>query len=158
MKGAGSLIKTVQKWEKERRADNCPNAWRDVIEHGCQTGSVSDLIYYHQTVKFYKKHRLQINLALGILLKGLDVPGLNHQLGPQDIFDGKLRPQWDLDDPLALDVSNQNTLAWFAFEDTLIGLHYHDLHGGDPLPIGPTGYFESREDIIQIDNVRNLRR
>lgn len=24
---------------------------------------------------------------------------------------------WDLEDPLALDVYNQNLLAWFAFED-----------------------------------------
>ena len=37
--------------------------------------------------------------------------------------------RWDVDDPLATDVYNQNLLAWFGFEETLrnIGIKFGQL-------------------------------
>ncbi len=77
----------------------------EVLEHGCQSGIVTSLIYYDDTTKFYDNHKAEINALL-------------YDLGiynPLELFGDK----WDREDPLALDVLNKNLLAWFAFEETL---------------------------------------
>ena len=79
------------------------------MQYGCQSGIVSDLIYYHDTVRFYNKHADEINEILKDLLWGC---GYN---SPSELFGDK----WDNDDPLALETFNKNLLAWFGFEETM---------------------------------------
>ena len=77
-----------------------------VQAHGCQSGIVPELIYYSDTLAFYKKFKREISDLLSELLE-------NTGESPSEIFRG-----WDDSDPLALDTQNQNLLAWFAFEET----------------------------------------
>jgi hypothetical protein len=81
---------------------------RDLNYGGCQSGMVGELVYYHDTLKFYKTHKTEIN---GILKESMSESGIKD---PSDMFGDK----WDSDDPLALDTMNQNLLAWFGFEVT----------------------------------------
>lgn len=89
--------------------DDKVNIFKDVLYHGCQSGIVSELIYYSDTVAFYKKYRNEINTLLYELMDGTGLHSLT------DLF-GK---NFDAEDPLALDTHNQNLLAWFGFEETL---------------------------------------
>ena len=81
-------------------------AYKDLAYGGCQSGMVSELIYYTDTVKFYKRHRADIHALLKDMLS--DVGG-----SPAELFGDK----WDQGDPLASDIYNQNLLAWFGFEE-----------------------------------------
>lgn len=80
---------------------------KDLFYGGCQSGMVGELIYYHDTVKFYKKHKKEIHALLRDNMESLGVDG------PSGLFGDK----WDKEDPLADDASNQNLLAWFGFEE-----------------------------------------
>lgn len=81
----------------------------DVLEHGCQSGIVTSLIYYDDTTKFYDNHKAEINALLYEVMQETGI------YNPLELFGDK----WDREDPLALDVLNKNLLAWFAFEETL---------------------------------------
>lgn len=99
--------------------DNKADIFLDVLEHGCQSGIVSSLIYYDDTTNFYDNHKAEI----GALLRGMmEETGIYN---PLELFGDK----WDREDPLALDVLNKNLLAWFAFEETLrqIASQFDDL-------------------------------
>lgn len=87
----------------------------DVLHYGCQSGIVSELIYYSDTVKFYKRYRQEIN---DLLYDTMNETGL---YAPSDLFGDK----WDKEDPLAQDICNQNLLAWFGFEETLRKIAYN---------------------------------
>lgn len=92
--------------------DNCGDKKRiftDVIEHGCQSGFVGYLVYYSQTTAYYEKHKEEIN---NLLYNAMDKCGI---YDPSELFGDK----WDREDPLAIDVTNQNLLAWFGFEETM---------------------------------------
>ena len=91
----------------------------DVLYHGCQSGIVGELIYYTDTVKFYKQYRQEINALLYDTMNGIGL------YAPSELFGDK----WDKEDPLAQDVYNQNLLAWFGFEETLrnIGSNFEQL-------------------------------
>ncbi len=91
----------------------------DVLHHGCQSGIVGKLIYYSDTVRFYKKHKEEIN---SLLYDAMNGTGL---YSPSELFGDK----WDKEDPLAQDTYNQNFLAWFGFEETLrnIGCNFETL-------------------------------
>jgi len=69
---------------------------------------VGELIYYHDTLAFYKKYQTEIS---EILCEFMDDMGSG---SPAALF-GDL---WDKSDPLADDTQNQNLLAWFGFEET----------------------------------------
>lgn len=86
----------------------------DVLTYGCQSGMVGRLIYYADTTKYYAKHKSEIN---DLLREALWSCGTNN---PKDLFGDK----WDEEDPLALDVHNQNLLAWFGFEETMRKIAY----------------------------------
>ena len=86
----------------------------DVLNHGCQSGIVSELIYYTDTVRFYKQYKEEIN---GLLYDAMNGTGL---YSPSELFGSK----WDKEDPLAQDTYNQNLLAWFGFEETLRNIGY----------------------------------
>ena len=105
-----SLQNTVQSWLDEQ-GNNYDNgnqgAYDDLMEHGCQSGMVSDLIYNSDTVAFYQKHQSEIDHLLSELIDGTGetIDALFERAG------------WDKSDPLARDTTNQNILAWFGFEE-----------------------------------------
>lgn len=79
-----------------------------VINTGLQNGIISELIYYSDTIAFYKKYKAGIKAYLNATL---DYTGFE---SPSDLFGDK----WDKRDPFADDIHNQNLLVWFAFEET----------------------------------------
>lgn len=79
--------------------------FEDLRMNGCQSGMVSDMIYYTDTVKFFDDHAEEINERLSYLLGEIGVKS------PVELFNG-----WDNDDPLCLEDRNKNLLAWWAFE------------------------------------------
>lgn len=104
------LERHVAKWLKSRAKDygsGIEGVAKDLFYGGCQSGMVSELIYYHDTVKFYKKHKQEIHALLREMLDSVGVDG------PMGLFGEK----WDKEDPLADEAHNQNLLAWFGFEE-----------------------------------------
>ena len=89
--------------------------FRDVLNYGCQSGTVGFLIYYSDTVRFYKQYREEIDT---LLYEEMEDTGLR---SPTELF-GK---RWDNEDPLGREDYNQNLLAWFGFEETLRKLGYN---------------------------------
>lgn len=87
----------------------------DVLHNGCCSGVISELIYYYDTVRFYKQYRREIN---EMLYNIMNETGL---YAPSELFGDK----WDKEDPLAQDDFNQNLLAWFGFEETLRNIAYN---------------------------------
>jgi len=65
----------------------------DLFTHGCQSGMIGSLIYYHDTHAFYNKHYDEIEV-------------LRYEL--EEVFGEPLRVQGDL----------KNWFAWMAFEET----------------------------------------
>ena len=102
-----TLQEAVKEWHTERKEEGYTEALDDLLEHGCQSGMVSGLIYYKDTTEFYEKHREEIST---LLYETMDETGST----PSEMFGDK----WDEQDPLALKHYNQNLLAWFAFEET----------------------------------------
>jgi hypothetical protein len=88
--------------------DDMVSFMKDVVSHGCVSGVVGELIYYNDTVAFYKKYRKEINTLLKEYMFEIGY------ISPAEAF-GK---QWDNDDPLGEDTHNMNLLAWFGFEAT----------------------------------------
>ena len=82
---------------------------KDVLQYGCQNGTVSGLIYYSNTTAFFEKHKKEIKKLLTELMS---VTGAK---SPAELFGDK----WDDEDHFADDVQNQNLLAWFGYEETL---------------------------------------
>ena len=85
------------------------------MHYGCQSGIVGELIYYADTVRFYKQYRQEINELLYRIMEEMG------SYAPADLFGDK----WDKEDPLAQDTYNQNLLAWFGFEETLRAVGYN---------------------------------
>lgn len=103
-----ALERTVARWANSSGRDydtGAKGALGDLFYGGCQSGIVSELIYYADTLKFYKRHREAINALLKRMQEdtGMSAEGLRN---------------WDKTDPLALDSKNQNILAWYGFEET----------------------------------------
>lgn len=96
----------LDKWDEY---DDKKNIVTDVLEHGCQSGIVGSLIYYDDTTAYYEANKNAIN---GLLYETMDECGI---YAPSQLFGDK----WDEEDPLAIDVLNQNLLAWFGFEETM---------------------------------------
>lgn len=80
----------------------------DLMYGGCQSGMIPDLIYYHDTTRFFKLYRPDIQDLL--IEAGTSIGATS----PADLFGEK----WDKSDPFAREDQNQNLLAWFAFEET----------------------------------------
>lgn len=105
------LERVVRYWLNNQGAsyeDGWRGAYKDLEHGGCQSGIVGGLIYYTDTVKFYRKHRAQIDGLLKQFMGDMDADS------PADLFGEK----WDVDDPFAREHMNQNLLAWFGFEET----------------------------------------
>lgn len=82
---------------------------KDVLQYGCQSGMVGELIYYTDTVKFYNKYQKEIDV---LLRETMEETGI---YSPKELFGNK----WDDEDPLAREEINQNLLAWFGYEETV---------------------------------------
>ena len=80
----------------------------NILKCGCASGIVGELVYYHDTLKFYKKFQHEIVDLLNNLLRDCDC-------STSELFGDK----WDKEDPLACEEHNQNLLAWFGFEETM---------------------------------------
>lgn len=109
------LERHVYSWAKRQAVDyddGLAGVFRDLFYGGCQSGFVGHLIYYHDTVRFYKRYLDDINrLVSEYVYSGGNMADL---------------PGWDNEDPLALDVYNQNFLAWFGFEQAADNLWYRE--------------------------------
>ncbi len=106
----------IDEWDNY---DDKKNIFTDVLHYGCQSGTVGFLIYYHDTITFYKKYQDEINELLSDTMSDSGLYDLSELFGDK----------WDKEDPLIHDCSNQNLLAWFGFEETLrnIGLNFEAL-------------------------------
>ena len=111
------LVKHVCDYVIDRWSDynDKKGIFKDVLHYGSQSGIVGELIYYTDTVRFYKQYREEIN---DLLYEIMNETGL---YAPSDLFGDK----WDKEDPLAQDICNQNLLAWFGFEETLRKIAYN---------------------------------
>jgi hypothetical protein len=103
------LERYVQGWLNKRAPDyenGAEGVLKDLFSGGFKSSMVTNLTYYRDTLLFFKKHLHEINALLANLM---DLTGET----PHELF-----PDWQMEDPLALDTSNQNLLAWFGFEET----------------------------------------
>ena len=82
--------------------------FKDILYNGLQSGIIGELIYYSDTLAWYKKHKKDIMQMLKETMLSLGAKS------PADVF-GK---NWDDDDPFAEDTQNRNLLAWYSFEET----------------------------------------
>lgn len=101
---------------KQHAAQEYEGYLEDVCQHGCASGVVSDMIYYYDTLEWYKTHKEEINDMLSLVL---DEHGVSV---------GELLKDWEANDPLALETQNQNLLAWFAYEQAAWELQ-HEKEG-----------------------------
>ena len=99
----------ISNWEYY---DDKKDIFLSIINGGCKSGACCDLIYWEQTKRFYDTYKREINEMLSNLLFDCEYKS------PADLFGDK----WDKMDPLALEEDNQNLLAWFGFEETLINI------------------------------------
>jgi len=103
------LERHVQGWINEQAVEydnGAEGVLKDLFKGGCASGMVGHLIYYEDTIKFFKAHRREIS---GLLSELISETGES----VETLFCDK----WDKSDPLALEVNNQNLLAWFGFEE-----------------------------------------
>lgn len=103
------MEKNVARWAQSHSADydnGLEGVFKDLFYGGCQSGMVGHLIYYKDTLAFYRKHRREIQDMLQELL---DECGTD----PAGLFGEK----WDKSDIFARETNNQNLLAWFGFEE-----------------------------------------
>lgn len=110
-KAMNELEQYVKDWVLDRWDDYDDKhlIFQEVLEHGCQSGIVSSLIYYSDTLKFFDTYREEIKVLLKDIM---DESGVG---SPKELFGDK----WDESDVFVDDTQNQNLLAWFAFEETL---------------------------------------
>lgn len=106
-----ALVKNVCYWVASnwQDFDDKTEIFTQVLRYGCESGTVSELMYYSQTTKYYEKFKTEINDLLNETMQELGVTS------PVEVF----RDKWDIDDPLVQEDSNKNLLAWFGFEETL---------------------------------------
>lgn len=74
-------------------AENAKSYLQDVLQHGCQSGMVSGLIYYKDTLAFYNEH-------------------------VDDIEALREETEDSIGEPLAIGYPSYNWLAWFGYEET----------------------------------------
>jgi hypothetical protein len=100
------LQQAVRDWYQDQCEEGYDKCLQDLAQHGCQSGMVSDLIYYRDTLAFYARHQAEIGALVSELISDFGMP-----------IDQVFR-EWDQSDPFANETNNQNLLAWFAFEET----------------------------------------
>jgi len=103
------LRKRVQEIINDEDEDYRVSFLEDVCNHGCISGRVNELIYYNDTLAFYKLYRKDIQKLLTQYKLDSGITDVSNLLG-------NLFVNWDTEDPKALEQHNQNLLAWFGFE------------------------------------------
>ena len=106
-----AVIRILKDKVKDYKGDY-KTLFKDIMQGGLQSGIISELIYYRDTLAWYKKYRDEI---MSMLKETMWELGAN---SPADVFGNK----WDKNDPLGLDTNNQNLLAWYSFENTVYEL------------------------------------
>lgn len=101
------LQKSVITDLKEMAEDERSGYLEDLLQHGCQSGMVTGLIYYADTLPYFKDHRREIRDLLAEAQESIGVDS------PKGLFGDK----WEDNDPFADDTNNQNLLAWFGYEE-----------------------------------------
>jgi hypothetical protein len=96
----------VKKYTNDKYA-SMPIFLKEILYNGLQSGVISELTYYKDTLAFYKKYKKEI---LSLLKTAMYEAEAN---SPAEIF-GK---NWDNEDFTIEDTQNQNLLAWFGFEE-----------------------------------------
>src|SRR5699024_780324 len=99
--------------------DNIEDIFNDLFTGGCESGIVTDLIYYDDTLDFYNKYEHEINIFLEEYLEIEDVESWD---GLQEL--SRIFPQLDdadtrhiyENDPMKLNNQDKNVLAWASFE------------------------------------------
>jgi len=89
----------------------------DVTQYGCISGRVGSLIYYTDTLKWYKKFKADINQP---------IKDESNSYGENVLT---MLNGWDDSDPLIFDTPNQNLLAWYSFE-TVCNRILNDIQEG----------------------------
>jgi hypothetical protein len=111
VKTSNRLEKKVASMLKEKVSkggyDSLRSVMKDVMYNGLQSGIISDLIYYSDTIKFFKTYKKEI---LSLLREQMNDMGV---YDPSQLFGNN----WDKEDPMAQDTQNQNLLCWFGFEE-----------------------------------------
>ncbi len=95
--------------------DDKKHIFTDVLHYGCQSGAVGFLIWYSDTVRFYKQYKDEIDELLYDLMNGTGIYSLPELFGDK----------WDKEDPLGNNDFNMNLLAWFGFEETMRNIGYN---------------------------------
>lgn len=90
-------------------SNNLQGFFDDLSVMGCASGVVSGLIYYSETLAFYRKNKTDINNLVSETLMNY---GFNSM---EELFGSRFNSE----DPLCLETNNQNLLAWFGFEMTV---------------------------------------
>jgi len=103
-----AVARSLNRKAKYYKTTGLPGLLKD-LQHGWESGIVSHLIYTQDSVPFYKRHRREICALVSEQMKSTSADS------PAQLFGAE---RWDTDDPFALDVVNQNLLAWFGFEET----------------------------------------
>ena len=88
----------------------------NLLQYGCVSGMIGELIYYKDTVEFFENYKEEIN---DLLADYVDATGLS----VEDLFGEK----FDKDDPLVMSINNKNLLAWFGFEE-IVGNLYETIN------------------------------
>ena len=81
----------------------------DVLLGGCANGTVGELIYYSDTIAFYRRHKKDIQKLVTELMSDCG----------EDSMKGLFGDNFDAEDPFCEGDQNQNLLAWFGFEEAL---------------------------------------
>ena len=95
--------------------DDKKHIFTDVLHYGCQSGAVGFLIWYSDTVRFYKQYKDEIDELLYDLMNGTGIYSLPELFGDK----------WDKEDPLGNNDFNMNLLAWFGFEEAMRNIGYN---------------------------------
>lgn len=100
-----SIKKEVEEWVAGYEYEDEKGALLDIQSSGCVSGLVPDLIHYRDTLAFFERNKEEINK---LLKEQGDESGV-HVL--------PLLKGYDDEDPLCLETTNQNLLAWYGFEE-----------------------------------------
>lgn len=108
----------VDRWDDY---DDEKDVITDILNNGCESGVVSSMIYYSDTVQFYERHKGEIDELLYNTMENCGIYELKQLFGRR----------FDEEDPLCLYETNKNLLAWFGFEETMrnIGNKFEEFEG-----------------------------
>jgi hypothetical protein len=112
VKTENKLEAHVKSWINKMAPDygsGAEGVLNDLFQGGCASGMVGHLIYYSDTLPFFKKYKAEI-----LALAKEQASDFGTSVGA--MFEGFR--DWDKDDPLCEDTQNQNLLAWYGFVET----------------------------------------